>query len=409
MTKPYFSQIPNFDYISRTPGDNYISDYISVKNIFKRGKLREDIFQDLSFFEKYSIVGDERPDNVAFKLYGDETLDWIILLSNNILNIQTEWPIPQVIFDKLMLEKYGSYDNLYNGIHHYVTEEVRDSIGTVILDGGIEQPNSFSTFEIIDKSTIKSVVTLKNIGTNKKTYVTVTTPLSNLSLNGEIIIEGTTNTEYNKKFRISDFVTPLGSRPTYLELLPLNSSAVVGDVYITTLPDNQLWIFSGTDWVNLGPAYYEGNKIISSFIVETKDEDFDESLTEGGSDKTTITCDQTIFTCDLEDKQFEFILEPIELGNSPILNRINSTNYLRFFDSGRNQEVQIPQSDYLIPVTNYEYEKEIDDKKRNIFILKGTYLNIIYNDMEELMEYKKGGTQYISPTLKKGDNIRLFS
>ena len=37
-----------------------ISDYIKVKNLFKRGFLREDIFQNLSFFSKYQIVGDDR-------------------------------------------------------------------------------------------------------------------------------------------------------------------------------------------------------------------------------------------------------------------------------------------------------------------------------------------------------------
>ena len=42
----YFRQVPNFDYVSRLPNAN-IGDYIPVKNIFKKGKLREDIFQDL--------------------------------------------------------------------------------------------------------------------------------------------------------------------------------------------------------------------------------------------------------------------------------------------------------------------------------------------------------------------------
>ena len=76
----YFRQVPNFDYISRNPGEKYISEYIAVKNFFKRGKIRDDIFENLQFFEKYSIVGDERPDNVASKFYGDDTLDWIILI-----------------------------------------------------------------------------------------------------------------------------------------------------------------------------------------------------------------------------------------------------------------------------------------------------------------------------------------
>ena len=65
MPKPYFRQVPDFEYVDRTPGDQTISNYRRVKNLFKRARLREDIFEDLSFFTKYKIVGNERPDNIA--------------------------------------------------------------------------------------------------------------------------------------------------------------------------------------------------------------------------------------------------------------------------------------------------------------------------------------------------------
>lgn len=73
----YFSKLPDLNYVSRLP-DAKISDYITVKNLFKRGFLREDIFQDLMYFTKYQILGDDRPDNVAHKIYGDKNLDWIL-------------------------------------------------------------------------------------------------------------------------------------------------------------------------------------------------------------------------------------------------------------------------------------------------------------------------------------------
>ena len=107
----YFKKIPDFEYVSLLP-DARISDYITVKNLFKRGKLRDDIFQDLTFFTKYKVIGDDRPDNIAYKLYNDPSLDWVILLSNNIINIQTEWPMQQSELDRYLLEKYGSMKNL---------------------------------------------------------------------------------------------------------------------------------------------------------------------------------------------------------------------------------------------------------------------------------------------------------
>jgi hypothetical protein len=219
----YFNQVPNFEYVSRLP-DAKIGDYFIVKNFFKRGKLREDIIQNVSVFEKYKIQGDDRPDNIAFDFYGDSKLDWVVLLSNNILNIQTEWPLVQNNFDSFLLNKYGDYDSLYNGIHHYESLEIKNSTGVVMFPGGlhIQSPYNFTYFDL------------------------------------------------------------------------------------------------------------------------------------GLENGITLT------------------------------------------------------ADIATPVTNYEYEERIEDNKRNIFLLKPKYLNIVKDDLEELMTYKKGSTQYKSETLKTADNIRLY-
>ena len=52
--------------------------------------------------------------------------------------------------------------------------------------------------------------------------------------------------------------------------------------------------------------------------------------------------------------------------------------------------------------------KKIEDAKRNIFLLKVRYLNLVTDDLEEIMTYKKGSTQYVDETLKRADNIRLY-
>ena len=59
-------------------------------------------------------------------------------------------------------------------------------------------------------------------------------------------------------------------------------------------------------------------------------------------------------------------------------------------------------------VTNYQYEEDLENKKRNIFLLKPQYINIAIDDLEEIMVYEKGSTQYKSETLKRADNIRLY-
>jgi len=219
----YFRQVPNFDYVSRLP-DAKISDYAPVKNLFKKGKLREDIFQDLAFFTKYKINGDDRPDNVAFEVYQDSTLDWLVLLSNNIVNIQTEWPMTQIAFDEYMLSKYETYETLYSGIHHYETSEVKNSQDVIIVPAGLEVSSPYSV------------------------------------------------------------------------------------------------------------------------------------------------------------------------------------NYYDYFTSN-----QVNSGNIATPVTNYEYEEKKENDKRNIFLLKGRYLNVVLDDMGDIMPYKKGSSQYVSEDLKKGDNIRLYS
>ena len=143
MAKKYFRYIPDFDYVSRLSKAQNISDYIRVKNLFKRTKISEQIFNDLTFFTKYQIITDERPDNVAFKVYGDSNLDWMILLANNIINVQQEWPLEHQSYYNYLIGKYGSDAALQN-IHHYETREIKNSVGKVIVPKGLEVPSTFN-------------------------------------------------------------------------------------------------------------------------------------------------------------------------------------------------------------------------------------------------------------------------
>lgn len=143
MAKKYFRNLPDFEYVDRTKNGQNISDYIRVKNIFKRAKISDNIFEDLNFFTKYQVQGNERPDNVADKIYGDPNLDWVVMLCNNIINFETEWPKDQESFNKYLLNKYGTYDNI-NATHHYETNQVVDSLGRLIVPDGLEVPENYS-------------------------------------------------------------------------------------------------------------------------------------------------------------------------------------------------------------------------------------------------------------------------
>ena len=143
MAKKYFRHVPDFNYVSRSEDKKNINDYQLTKNLFKRVKIREEIFNDLSYFTKYKIVGDDRPDNVAYEVYGSSDYDWVVMLANNILNVESEWPLSQESFYKYMIRKYGSEPNFYN-VHHYETIEVKDSLGRIIIREGFQVPENYN-------------------------------------------------------------------------------------------------------------------------------------------------------------------------------------------------------------------------------------------------------------------------
>ena len=223
MANPYFSNLPEFLYVNRTKEGRSEGDYSAVVNLFKRAKLREDIFQDVSFFSKYIVEGDDRPDNVAFKVYNDPDLDWVVLMSNNIVNVQSEWPMSQDDFYTYVTEKYDSETTLYSGIHHYESREVKTTDNSIIIPAG---------------------------------------------------------------------------------------------------------------------------------------------------------------------------------------QRVGVAQSVSYYDDALGQHVRA--TDIALPVTNFTHEEKLNNDKRNIFVLKASYLNLVFDDLEEIMEYKKGSTQYVSETLVQGDNIRLF-
>ena len=165
----YFSYIPNFEYINRIPSEQNISSYTEVKNLFKRVKLSNKLFQDLTNFTKYQIVGDERPDSVANKIYNNPNYDWIVLLSNNIINIQDEWPMSNRTFELYMNKKYGvtNYDN----IHHYESIEVKDSSNNyTVLKKGLEVPSDYSITFYDGALGRMSTVTNTNVGVTNYEY-----------------------------------------------------------------------------------------------------------------------------------------------------------------------------------------------------------------------------------------------
>jgi hypothetical protein len=121
----YFRELPNLEYQS------FLSQsYLTVKNLFRRNKLRDDLSGVFTLFNKYEIPEGSRPDLVAEEYYGKADLDWVVLMTAGIINVRDEWPLSNYHLYKYTDEKYGA---ALNDIHHYETKEVKDSNGRLIL------------------------------------------------------------------------------------------------------------------------------------------------------------------------------------------------------------------------------------------------------------------------------------
>lgn len=130
----YFREVSDLLYQSQESNRNSSYDYTRVKNLFRRAKIRDDFFQNVTVFEKYKITGEERPDQIAEKFYGSSEYDWIILISNNILNLRTEWPLSDSEFSNYLERKYTEAE--LAAAHHYETTLVRDAKGKMIVPPG---------------------------------------------------------------------------------------------------------------------------------------------------------------------------------------------------------------------------------------------------------------------------------
>ena len=138
----YFRELPDLEYESPFANRLSSSSYVQAKNIFRRMKIRDDLQNVFTLFNKYEIREGARPDTIAEDLYGKSDLDWVVLLSANITNVRDQWPLSSKDLYEYTVSKYG-LENI-NKIHHYETKEIKDSDGNLILSKGLVVDEDFS-------------------------------------------------------------------------------------------------------------------------------------------------------------------------------------------------------------------------------------------------------------------------
>ena len=143
----YFSLTPDIAYDTKPISYPFSeSDFILAKNFFRRYKINDDQFDYATFYTKYTVQENVRIENIASAYYGKAEYDWVIILTNNLINPQFSWPLDDNTVRKIAEEKYG--DDTYSGVHHYETIETKSgqaAQGFLVnaLEGGLRVDKNF--------------------------------------------------------------------------------------------------------------------------------------------------------------------------------------------------------------------------------------------------------------------------
>jgi hypothetical protein len=156
----YFRELPDIEYQSPFADSNSSQNYVRAKNLFRRVKLRDDLQNVFTLFNKYQIPDGVRPDIVAEAVYGRADYDWVVLMTAGIVNVRDEWPLSN-------RDLYRYAENIYgtqlNAVHHYETTEVKDSNGRLILPAGKVVDSNFTIPKPDDyTATLNPVIGISN-------------------------------------------------------------------------------------------------------------------------------------------------------------------------------------------------------------------------------------------------------
>ena len=113
----YFAKFPLFTYDIKGDKNRKL-----LPDILRRIKLRATVRSGAMLFDKYDVKENEKPEDVAYKWFGDAELHWVILMTNNITDRYYQWPMNQVQFAEFLTDKYGAGNE--DAVHHYeVTQD----------------------------------------------------------------------------------------------------------------------------------------------------------------------------------------------------------------------------------------------------------------------------------------------
>lgn len=123
----YFKTFPSIQY--QFPNDQ-IKFY---KNLSIRPAIVQALKNDYTNLQVYNVEDGETPETIAFDVYKDQSLNWIIMLVNDVMNLYTDWPMSEAFLEDYLFEKYKKQtatDDTTQTLTRVETNEFIEFLGT---------------------------------------------------------------------------------------------------------------------------------------------------------------------------------------------------------------------------------------------------------------------------------------
>lgn len=139
----YFSIVPNVEY-NLKPIEYPFSedDFVLAKNFFKKFKVNS-VFDSSLLYQKYNISdGYSRLEQLSEDFYGSVDYDWVIVLTNRMINPQFDFPMSSYQLQKHVEKNYENPQ----AIRHYEiisNETQEEEYGKVLWDQGTRVDETF--------------------------------------------------------------------------------------------------------------------------------------------------------------------------------------------------------------------------------------------------------------------------
>ena len=152
----YFNYFPKTFYSS----NNSTTGLDTVTNIISRFTFEQTLKDNSSAFYKYSVQDSDTPEIIAYKYYGSSERHWVVLLFNDIIDPQFDWPLRYDAFINFVDEKYTA-----NG-----------AANTTVQTGlawAMSMNNVQAYYKIVTKTDIDNISLVEKIQVDANVYANV--------------------------------------------------------------------------------------------------------------------------------------------------------------------------------------------------------------------------------------------